>query len=126
MRILVIIARVLLGLVFLFFGLNGFLHFLPATLPPGLAGQFSAALIQSHYVLVVSGVQVISAVLLLVNRYVPFALTILAPVIVNILSFHIFLFPTGMLPGVVCALLWIFLFVHYRRHFAGIFVQRTE
>ena len=125
MKIVVIIARTLLGIVFLFFGLNGFLHFIPAQMPPGLAGQFAGAMAQSHYDLVVSGIQVIGGVLLLVNRFVPFALTILGPVIVNILLFHFLLFPVGWQPGVVCALLWIFLFIRYRQYFSGIFVQRA-
>jgi putative oxidoreductase len=128
MKIVVIIARILLGLIFLFFGLNGFLHFpfLNAPLPPGLAGQFVGAMAQSHYDLVVSGIQVISGVLLLVNRYVPFALTILGPVIVNILLFHICLLPIGMAPGIVSAILWIILFIRYREYFSGIFVQRAQ
>ncbi|MBV8629830.1 MAG: hypothetical protein JOZ83_02825 [Silvibacterium sp.] len=126
MKIAAIISRILLGITFLFFGLNGFLHFLPAQLPPGLAGQFTGAMFQSHYDLVVSGIQVVSALLLLVNRYVPFALTILGPVIVNILLFHFLLFPMGWQPGVVCAILWIILFIRYRRYFSGIFVQRAE
>jgi len=126
MKIAVIIARILLGAIFLFFGLNAFLHFLPAQLPPGLAGQFAGAMFQSHYILVVSGIQVISGVLLLVNRYVPFALTILGPVIVNILLFHFLLLPIGWQPGVLAAILWIILFIHYRQYFSGLFVQKTS
>ena len=99
MKIAALIASILVAIVFLFFGLNGFLHFLPGQLPPGLAGQFVGAMSQSHYDFFVSGIQVISGVLLLVNRYVPFALTILGPVIVNILQFHICLLPVGMTPS---------------------------
>jgi len=128
MKIAALIARIVLGIVFLFFGLNGFLHFpfLNTPLPPGLAGQFLAALTQSHYGLVVSGIQVISSVLLLVNRYVPFAMTILAPVIVNILLFHLFLLPQGLAIAFVVVLLWIILFIRYREYFSGIFVQRAS
>ncbi len=126
MKIAIIIARILLGLVFLFFGLNGFLHFLPAQLPPGLAGQFAGALFQSHQMHVVSAIQVIGGALLLINRYVPFALTILGPIIVNILLFHFLMLPVGWQPGVLTAILWIFLFIHYRQYFSGIFVQRAE
>ena len=78
------IARLLLGLVFVVFGLNGFLQFINAPLPSGIAGQFLSALIQSHYVFVVSTMQVASGALLLANRYVPLALVLLGPVIVNI------------------------------------------
>jgi putative oxidoreductase len=126
MKIVVVIARILLGAIFLFFGLNGFLHFLPAQLPPGLAGQFAGALFQSHQMYVVSAIQVIGGALLLINRYVPFALTILGPIIVNILLFHFLMLPVGWQPGVLAAILWIFLFIHYRRYFSGIFVERAE
>jgi len=125
MKIVVIIARILLGAIFLFFGSNAFLHFLPAQLPPGIAGQFAGAMFQSHYIYFVSGIQVIGGALLLINRYVPFALTILGPVIVNILLFHFLMLPVGWQPGVFCAILWILLFVHYRQYFSGIFVQRA-
>jgi hypothetical protein len=126
MKILVLISRLLLGLVFVFFGSNGFLHFLPATLPPGLAGQFLTALLQSHYVLFVSAIQVISGLLFLANRYVPLALALIGPVIVNILLFHIFLLPQGLVIAVVVAILWFILFVRYREYFAGIFVQKAS
>src|SRR5947207_14566928 len=85
MKIITVIARFLLGFIFLVFGLNGFLHFIPATPPSGTAGQFVGALFVSHYLDPICLLQIISAVLLLVNRYVTLALTLLAPVIVNIL-----------------------------------------
>jgi hypothetical protein len=68
----------------------------------------------------------ICGALLLVNRYVPLALTILAPIIVNILMFHILLPPVGWQPGVLAAILWISLFIHYRKYFSCIFVQRAS
>ena len=122
----IVVARILLGAIFIFFGLNGLLHFLPGQLPPGPAGQFAGAMAQSHYDLVVSGIQVFSGVLLIVNRYVPFALTILGPVIVNILLFHFLMLPIGWQPGVLTAILCIVLFIHYRQYFSGIFVQRAS
>jgi len=80
MKIAALNARILLGLVFLVFSLNGFLHFIPMKgLPSGLAGQFLTALIQSHYVYFVSALQLIGGALLLINRYVPFGLTLLQP-----------------------------------------------
>src|SRR5438874_287862 len=85
MKITTVIARFLLGFIFLVFGLNGFLHFIPASPPSGTAGQFVGALFVSHYLVPIFLLQIISAVLLLVNRYVPLALTLLAPIIVNIL-----------------------------------------
>lgn len=126
MKIAALLARILLGLIFFVFGLNGFLQFIPAgTLPDGLAGQFITALFQSHYVLVVSAFQVAGGVLLLVNRYVPLALTILGPVIVNILLFHLLLYRTGISMAIVVAILWGILAVRHRQYFASLFVQRT-
>jgi putative oxidoreductase len=96
MKILVLIARILLGLVFFAFGLIGFLPFVPkGTMPTGLAGQFVTALIQSHYGLVVDALQMVGGVLLLANRYVPLGLTILGPIIVN--RDHRVLSPPGFL-----------------------------
>jgi putative oxidoreductase len=86
-----IFARLLTGIIFLVFGLNGFLHFLPMPPPEGVAAQFFGALFVSHYLSVIFLLQIIPAVLLLLNRYVPLALAILAPVIVNILCFHLFM-----------------------------------
>src|SRR5258707_11697292 len=97
MRIVTLIARILLGLVFLVLGLNGFLNFLSmGPMPTGLAGQFIGALILSHYFWVVAGLQVAGGLLLLVNRFVPLGLVLLGPVIVNIILYHVFLNPTGI------------------------------
>src|ERR1700722_15980838 len=125
MKIAALIARILLGLVFVFFGLNGFLQFLSGPLPPGLAGQFIGALMQSHYVLFVSAVQVISGVLLLVNLYVPLALVLSAAEIANILAFHIFMAPSQIFMALLVAILWIIVFVQQRQYLACLFVQRT-
>jgi putative oxidoreductase len=127
MKIAALIARILLGLIFLVFGLNGFLHFIPMGPPPaGLAGQFIAALFQSHYLVVVAGIQVIGGALLLVNRYVPLALVLLGPVIVNILLFHLFLEPKGLAIAAVVAVLWVIVAISARRYLSGIFAQRME
>jgi putative oxidoreductase len=128
MKIAALIARILLGLVFLVFGLNGFLLFIPGSnmVPPGLAGQFDLAMMQSHYTQAVSAVEVVAALLLLSGFYVPLGLLLIGPVIVNILFYHIFLFPHGAEPACVVLILWIVVFVRNREHFAGIFVQRTS
>jgi putative oxidoreductase len=125
MKIAALIARILLGLIFVFFGLNGFLQFLSGPLPPGLAGQFIGALMQSHYVLFVSAVQVISGVLLLVNLYVPLALVLSAAEIANILAFHIFMAPSQIFMALLVAILWTIVFVQQRQYLACLFVQRT-
>src|SRR6266850_3544333 len=106
MNITIGIARFLLGLIFLVFGLNGFLHFLPASMPSGTAGQFVGALLVSNYLVVVFLLQIIPAVLLLINRYVPLALALLAPIIVNILLFHILMAPSGLPLAIVVTVLW--------------------
>ncbi len=125
MRIASLIARYLLGLIFLVFGLNGFLHFLPGPIPPGVAGQFLTALIESHYVVVIFLLQLIPGILLLVNFYVPLALTLLAPVIANIFFFHLLMAPSGLPMAILVIVLWSLVFYSMRGAFAGIFARRT-
>jgi putative oxidoreductase len=126
MKIAAMIARLLLGLIFVVFGLNGFLNFIPmGPMPTGLAGQFVGALIQSHHFQFVAAIQIIGGALLLVNRFVPLALVLLGPVIVNILAYHVFLNPTGIALAIVVAILWLIVFYSHRQYFSGIFVQRT-
>jgi putative oxidoreductase len=126
MKIASLIARYLLGLIFLVFGLNGFLHFIPdQPMPAGPAGQFASAMLESHYLLPVSAVEVIGAVLLLINRYVPLGLTLLAPVIFNILLFHIFMAPASIAPGIVVTILWFIVATSVRSAFAGILQSRA-
>ena len=126
MKIVSITARVLLGLVFLVFGLNGFLNFIPmGPMPVGLAGQFTAALFKSHYMAVVFTVELVAGALLLLNRYVPLALTLLAPVIVNIVLFHIFMAPSGLPLALVVTVLWILTAHKFRSVFAGLLNQRV-
>src|SRR5438093_4482049 len=121
MKIATIIVRTLLGLVVVVFGSNIFLHFIPMPpLPATLAGDFSKALMQSHYIYVVGLLQVIGGLLLLIGRYVPLGLTLLGPVIVNILLFHIFLEPSGLPMAIIVAVLALFLLWRYRTNFAGL------
>jgi putative oxidoreductase len=125
-KIATLIARILLGLVFFVFGLNAFLNFIPAVLPSGLAGEFVTVLLQSHYVVFIGAFQVAGGALLLVNRYVPLALTLLGPVIVNILLYHLLLDHTGAAVAIVVAILWGFLAFRHRQYFSSLFVQRTS
>ena len=125
MRIVAMIARLLLGLMFVVFGLNGFLHFLDmGPMPTGLAGQFMGALVQSHYFGVVAALQIAGGALLLVNRFVPLGLVLLGPVIVNILLYHLFLNPSGAVNAIVVTILWFIVFYAHRQNFAGIFSSR--
>ena len=126
MKIVVLIARLLLGLIFVVFGLNGFLNFLSmGPMPTGLAGQFMGALFLSHYYWVVAALQIVGGVLLLVNRFVPLALVLLGPVIVNIICYHAFLNPSGAVPAAVVTILWLIVFYAKRQYFSGIFAQRA-
>src|SRR5438552_5847336 len=126
MKVATIIARVLLGLVFVIFGLNGFLMFIPAPPPPpGLPAQFITVFMQSHWGLFVSGFQVIGGALLLIGLYIPLGLAILGPVIVNILLYHLLISSMGGSVAVVVALLWIFLFWRYRKYFASLFLLKA-
>jgi len=120
------IARYLAGSIFLVFGLNGFLHFIPLPPPDGVAGQFMGALFASHYLTLIFGVQVIAAVLLLANRFVPLALAILAPVIVNILAFHVLMAPSGLPLALFVAVLWTLIFVDVRTAFAPLVQPRLQ
>jgi putative oxidoreductase len=121
MKILTIIARILLGLIFVFFGSNGLLHFLPMPpLPQGVTGEYLHSFFASGYVYVISGFQVLGGLLLLIGRFVPLGLTILAAIIVNIWTFHLLMAPEGLPPAVVVTILELFLVWSYRDRFAGI------
>jgi putative oxidoreductase len=120
MKITSTIARYLLGLIFLTFGLNGFLHFIPMPPPTGVAAQFFGVLFVSRFYVVVFLAQIVPAVLLLVNRYVPLALTILAAVLVNILCFHIFMAPAGLPMALVVTVWWFLTTWKVRSAFTGI------
>jgi len=113
MKITSVIARFLLGLIFLVFGLNGFFHFLSMPAPTGVAG------------IVIFVTQLIGAVLLLVNCYVPLALTLLAPVIVNILLFHLLMAPSGIPLAVIVTVLWVLVFLSVHSAFSGLLQQRV-
>jgi putative oxidoreductase len=125
MKYAFVIARMLLGLVFTVFGLNAFLHFFTNPPVPGLAGQFMGALFDSHYYVIAFGTELIGGALLLSNRYVALALTLLGPVIVNILSFHMFLDSENMAPAIVITVLWFVVFSQVRSSFAGLFMAKT-
>ena len=121
MKISTIIARSLLGLIFLVFGSNMFLHFIPMPPPPeGPARDFMTALFVSHLLYVVGALQVVGGILLLTRRWVPLGLTLLGPVIVNILCFHVLMAPAGLPMAMVVSLLALFLLWRYREHFAGL------
>lgn len=125
MRIVAIVARYLLGTMFTVFGLNGFLQFihqLPPTNP--LAVQFFVAISASHFSAFFFAVQVLAGLLLLSAYFVPLALVLLAAEIFNILAFHLTMAPATIGPGLLAAVLWVLVFLQYRRNFDGILSAR--
>jgi putative oxidoreductase len=124
MKIATIIVRVLLGLLFAVFGLDAFLHFMPMPpLPKGEAGAFMGALFSSGYFHAIKCFEIAGGLLLLIGKKVPLGLTLLGPVIVNILFYDIFLDHTGLPMGIVIAALALFLLWVYRGAFAGLLSQ---
>jgi uncharacterized membrane protein YphA (DoxX/SURF4 family) len=112
------IARILLGLLFLTFGLNGFLNFIPT--PPNMPQDVitvSGGLMKGGFFSVVSAFEVLAGVMLLINRFVPLALAFLAPIIVAILTFHIAVQPATIGPGIFVTLLELSLAWSYRHAF---------
>lgn len=125
MKITALIARSLLGLLFLVFGLNGFLHFIPLPPPANpVAGQFMGALFVSHYLVLIFLLQIVPGFLLLANRYVPLALTLLGPILANIVFFHAFMAPEGLPLPLVLSVLWAVVACYHRAAFAGLFQAR--
>lgn len=114
-------ARIVLGLVFFVFGLNGFFHFLPQPPMSGPPAAFGGALLATGYMFpLIKATEVIGGALLLSGRLVPLALTVLAPVVVNIVAFHLFLAPSGIVLPLVIVALGVFLAWSYRSSFSGV------
>lgn len=123
---LVLAARSILGLGFFVFGLNGFLHFLPQPPLAGVPAEFFGALFATGYMLpLIKATEVVTGILLLSGRYVPLALTVLAPVVVNILAFHLFLAPAGLVIPILFAALGVYLAYAHRAAFAPMLRART-
>ncbi len=121
MKTTTVISRVLLGLIFVTFGLNMFLNFIHMPPPPeGPAREFMTALFMSHYLYVVGALQVVGGLILLSGRWVPLGLTLLGPVIVNIVCFHVLMAPAGLPMALVVSVLALFLLWRYRENFAGL------
>jgi uncharacterized membrane protein YphA (DoxX/SURF4 family) len=127
MKIVAMIARYLLGLMFVVFGSNMFLHFIPmGQMPAGLAGQFMTALFAAHYFNVVGAIMVVSGILLLLNRFVGLGLTLLGPVLFNILVYHLLMNPSGIGMGAFATLLWLLVAWEHRTVFVRLFAARLE
>ena len=127
MKLASTIARYLIALIFIVFGLNGFLHFLPMKPPSSdLAMQFFTVMSASHYLVVVFALQLTAGVLFLFPRTVPLALIIAGPLIVNILLFHGLMDPGGIVPGLVVTALWFIIFWQFRAAFDGILFPEAQ
>ncbi len=121
MKTATIIARTLLGLIFVVFGSNAFLHFIPMPpMPDGLASDYMKSLFMSHYFYVVAVTQILGGLLVLSGRFTALGLLFLGPVIVNILCYHIFLNHEGLPLACVVAVLALFLLWQKRGNFAGL------
>ncbi|HUR56416.1 MAG TPA: DoxX family membrane protein [Opitutaceae bacterium] len=122
------IARMLLGLMFFVFGLNGFLNFIPPPKdpPPGAAMDFAMAMMKTGYFFkLVKGTEVLCGLLLLANRFVPLALVLLAPVVVNIVAFHVFLAPSTAAMAIVILGIELYLAWVYRAYYRPLLAART-
>jgi uncharacterized membrane protein YphA (DoxX/SURF4 family) len=121
------LARLVFGFVFLVFGLNGFLNFMPMPPPPPQAGAFMGALAVTGYMFpLIKGIEVIVGVLLLSNRFVPLALVLIAPNVVNIVLFHAFLVPAGLPLAFFVLTLELYLAWTYRASYRALLQARTS
>ena len=126
MKIVAIVARILLGLMFFVFGLNPFLHFIPTPPLEGVWGQFLGAVFVSHYMWLVGATQVVSGALFLIGRYVPLAIALSGPVIVNIIVYHVTMHPSQAQLAILATICWLILFWRYRDSFAPLWMAKAE
>ena len=120
-----IAACSLLGLIFVVFGVNYFLKFLPMPDLEGHAAAFMGALFASGFLLVVKVIEIVGGALTLSGRYTPFGLLLLGPVVVNIVLFDIFQMKAFNPAGFLVAVLSVFLLIRYRKNFAGIICAKN-
>lgn len=127
MKVVAMIARYLLGLVFFVFGLNGYLHFIPMHPPPptSLAGQFMGSMFQSHFVMAVFAVEVFGGLLLLAGRYVRLGLLLLGPLIVCIILYHGCMDTHGLPMALIVGVLWLLVFLHDKAFKSEIFMAKV-
>jgi putative oxidoreductase len=120
-KIVYLVARIVLGLIFFVFGLNDILNFIPTPPLTGLIADFTTLFMRSHYLAYVGVFQVAAGALLLLNRYVPLAIAVLAPVLANILFIHLAMQPQGLPPAILATVLWAIVFWPNRAVYAPIF-----
>ncbi|MGA8939904.1 MAG: DoxX family protein [Acidobacteriaceae bacterium] len=121
MKYVLLVSRLLLGLILLVLGANNILHFLHAAPPTGDALTWFGIMATHGWISVAGVIMIISGLLLLVGRFVPLALTLFAPILVNILLYHALLWPHGYIPAIIATLLELILLIAYHRSFASLF-----
>ena len=113
--------RVLLGGGFVVFGLNGFLYFMKMEAPPAAGAAFFGALFQTKYMIpLIFGTELLGGLMVLTGLFLPLGLTLLAPILLNVILFHLFLAPGGMLIGILFTALELYLVIVYRKYFAAV------
>ena len=120
MKIVTLVARYLLGVIFIVMGLNGFLHFIPMGDVPPIAGQWLGAMVESHFMAVIFLFEIVAGALLL-TRYLPLAVAILAPLVLNIDLFHVFMAPAGLPLALIVTLMWAVVAYQVRDAFSLVF-----
>jgi putative oxidoreductase len=129
MKFVVLVSRLLLGFLYLVFGLDYFLHFIPYQPPQhsGAAGLFKAGLLATGYFYPMQKViQIAGGVSLLSNWYAPFFAVVLFPISVNVFLFHTILVPSGWLMGVLLLLPNLLLGLGYRACYRGLFTAKPQ
>ena len=126
MKVVILVCRILLGLIFFVFGLNNLLHFIHLPLPTGDALTWMGIMADHHWMNFVGVIMTVAGLLLLVNRFVPLALTLLAPIIVNILLYHSLLWPHGVGAAIIALLLELILIAVYFRSFIPLLAMDAE
>ncbi len=107
---LTMVLRILLGLILVVFGANKFFGFMPNMEMPAAAGNLMSAMMESGYMFKLVGVtEIVVGLLLLIKKWVPFALIVLAPISVNMIFFHLFLAPAGIAPAAIVVIINILL-----------------
>ena len=125
MKVASLIARLLLGVMFLIFGINGFLNFIPQPQYPPMAMQFFGTLFMSHYAVVIFGLQAILGAMLLADFYTPLSLILLAPIIVNIVCFHALMAPSGLPIALLVVIVWFIVALYHRRAYSGLLQRKV-
>ncbi len=126
MKLTAKVARYLLGLGMVVFGLNAFFTFMPPPDLPEKGGQFMGLLFESGYFNFVAILQLVGGLMLLLGRFVPLGLTFLGPVLVNILIFHISFDPKGIGMGLIFTLLWLIVFWRHKKSFEPLWTASSD